>query len=114
MPKVIARANGIDGQIALLPDRVVIRRDGLWNALRYGFNSQREIPLGAISEVAFRAAGKLRFGEIEFVRSGRSDEQFKKGGNAVKFNYKSNNDFETLKEKAFEMIEQITRAGIIK
>lgn len=109
MVKVIMRVDGLDGQIALLADRVVIRRDGLWNAIKYGFNSQREIPLAAISEVAFRDAGSLRFGEIEFVRSGRSIEEKKSAKTgAVRFNKKSQQEFYTLKEKIFELMEQLS------
>jgi len=110
MVKVIARAIGLDGQIVLLADRVVIRREGLWNAMKYGFNSQREIPLGAISEVAFRDAGALRFGEIEFVRSGRSgDEKSNAKNNMVRFPKKSQQEFEDLKEKVFQLMEQALR-----
>ena len=104
------RANGLDGQVALLSDRIVIQRAGLLNAMKYGFNSQREIPLSAISEVMFRAARGISFGSIEFVRSGRSvDEKDKAKHSVVKFNNKSNAEFEKLKEKVFELIEQYSR-----
>jgi len=108
--KIIMRAVGIDGQVDLLPDRVVIHRDGLLNAIKYGFNSTREIPLGAISEVMFRASGKFIFGSIEFVRSGRSvDEKNKSKHSTVKFNAKQSETFEALKEKTFELMDQYTR-----
>lgn len=107
MAKVIIKAMGIDGQIYVLSDRVVIKREGLWNMLKYGMNATREIPLGAISEVAFRAAGTFNFGEIEFVRSGRSMEEKKKSGSsAVRFNKKSGPQFTALKEKVFEIMNQ--------
>ena len=110
MAKVIMRAIGVDGQIALLSDRVVIQREGLWNALRYGFHSRREIPLGAISEIMFRDAGALRFGEIEFIRGGRGPDEHKKSKNSmVKFHKKNQKEFEDLKEKVFELVEQLTR-----
>lgn len=110
MAKVIMRVVGMDGQVDLLPDRVVITRPGLLNALKFGFNSQREIPISAISEIDFRKAGALTFGELEFVRSGRStEEKKKKNQSAVKFRKGSNQAFEDLKEKVFEMMEQITR-----
>ena len=110
MAKLIMKVEGMDGVVELLADRVVILRPGLWNAIWYGFNSKREIPLGAISEVAFRKAGALRFGEVEFVRSGRStDETKKRNQNAVRFNRKQNDSFEVLKEKVFELVEQYAR-----
>lgn len=97
----------MDGQVELMTDRVVIKREGLWNMFKYGMNAKREIPLGAISEVAFKGATAFRFGEIEFVRSGRStDEKKKNNTNAVRFNKKSDAQFEKLKEKVFEMVNQ--------
>jgi predicted amidophosphoribosyltransferase len=110
MAKPIMHVTGMDGEIDLLPDRVVISRPGLWNAMRFGFNSQREIPIGAISEVAFKKAGALTFGELEFVRSGRStDERKKNSQSAVKFKKNKNQEFEMLKEKVFQMMEQLSR-----
>lgn len=110
MAKVIMKAIGMDGQVYLMTDRVVIKREGIWNMFKYGMNATREIPLGAISEVAFRAANVLRFGEIEFVRSGRStDEKKKTNSNAVRFNKKASPQFEALKEKVFDMVNQQSR-----
>ena len=106
MSKAIMRVEGVDGQLELLPDRVVIRRDGLWNAVRFGFNAAREIPLGAISEITFRGAG-FQFGKIEFVRSGRStDEKMSSKHSAVRFAKKQNAEFEAFKEKVFQLINQ--------
>lgn len=112
MAKVLIKAMGMDGQVYLLTDRVVIKREGLMNMFKYGMNATREIPLGAISEVAFRAATGFRFGEIEFVRSGRStDEKKQKSNSAVRFNKKNSATFEALKEKVFEIMnQQTTRA----
>ena len=102
---------GLDGQVELMADRVVIHRRGVINSLFFGYNSRREIPLGAISEVMFRDANRLKFGVIEFVRSGRSADE-RKGKNAciVKFNRASAPQFNRLKEKAFELIEKNMKA----
>ncbi len=112
MAKLIMRVEGVDGQIELLNDRVVVLRGGLMNTFKYGINAKREIPLGAISEVAFKDASALRMGEIEFVRSGRSaDEkkQKKASDSVVKFRKKEQADFEALKEKVFEMMNNMGR-----
>ena len=110
MAKVLARVEGLDGQIELLPDRIVISREGLWNAIKYGFNSRREIPLGAISEVMFRGGSALRFGEIEFVRSGRStDEKKSSKQSTVRFGKVKNQEFEVFKEKVFVLMEKVSR-----
>lgn len=107
MAKVIMRVAGYDGQIALLPDRVVILREGLINALWYGFNSRREIPLGAISEIAFKPASSFKQGEIDFVRAGTT--VIKQHANRVRFPKKKNQEFEMFKEKVFQQLTQFTR-----
>lgn len=110
MAKVIMKVSGIDGQIALLSDRVVITRDGFLNVFSFGFNSRREIPLAAISEVMFRGASMLKPGHIEFVRSGRSqDERKNSKQSTVKFRKLNGAKFEELKEKIFELMEKNAR-----
>jgi hypothetical protein len=96
---------GLDGQVELLMDRVIIHRKGFINTLFHGFNSRREIPIGAISEVMFRDATRLKFGVIEFVRSGRSNDERKGNACIVKFNRAQAASFEKIKEKAFLLIE---------
>ncbi len=109
--KSVMYVEGLDGQVELLADRVIIHRKGLMNTVFYGFNSRREIPLGQISEVAFRDATRLKFGVIEFVRSGRSTDE-RKGSSTciVKFNRQSARRFEALKEKVFEVLEKNNKA----
>jgi hypothetical protein len=110
MGKLIMHVDGMDGQIDLLPDRVIIYRKGLWNSMKYGMHAKREIPLGAISEIGFKDASVISFGEIEFVRSGRStEERMKSNSNAVKFPKKKQREFERLKEKIFEILEYLAR-----
>jgi hypothetical protein len=102
-------AAGMDGQVELLPDRVVIHRKGLLNSLFYGFNARREIPLGAISEVMFRDASRFKYGVIEFVRSGSSVSERKNQGTCiVKFNRAQMPFFEEIKEKAFEIMQTLS------
>jgi hypothetical protein len=107
MGKVLMYIEGLDGQVELLTDRVIVHRKGAWNMMKYGINSRREIPIGAISEVSFREPSLITFGEIDFVRSGRSADEKKRGSNsAVRFSKKKFAEFEKLKEKVFEMVEQ--------
>lgn len=105
MSRTIMFLDGSDGQVELMTDRVIIHRNGIFNAVKYGFNSRREIPLGAISEVVYKPAG-LSLGQLEFVRSGRSTDD-KKNANAVHFGRKKNQEFEVFKEKVFELINQL-------
>ncbi|MDE3016406.1 MAG: hypothetical protein KGI29_05740 [Pseudomonadota bacterium] len=105
MAKGLMTVAGLDGQVELLSDRVVIHRQGLWNALKFGFNARREIPLSAITEVAFKPAGRFMFGEIEFVSSGRAVHHKKTANpSAVKFKRDKNEMFEALKEKIFQIV----------
>ncbi len=108
--KRLMYVEGMDGQVSLLPDRVVITRKGVFNIIKFGINAQSEIPLGAISEVGFRRASAITFGQIEFVRSGRSsEERVRQNSNAVKFPKKKEAEFERLKERVFAILEHLAR-----
>lgn len=110
MAKLLMKVDGQDGQIELTEDRIIIYRRGLFNMFKYGYNSQREIPIGAVSEVAFRNASALTIGSIEFVRSGRSVEEKKNAQmNTVKFTRAKQQEFTALKEKIFELINQASK-----
>jgi len=110
MAKPIAVINGLDGTITLFPDRVQISRKGLWNALKFGFNAQREIPLTAITEIGFKNSNMFMFGEIDFISGTRAPIMpgKKKPANpsAVKFKKDKQQQFEKLKEKVFELMAQ--------
>ena len=111
MAKTIMKVSGLDGQIELMNDRVVIHRKGALNALKFGFNAKREIPISAISEVVFKGATTFKFGEIEFVRSGRSSDERKASKHStVKFRKLQNAQFEEIKEKIFELMETLARS----
>jgi hypothetical protein len=108
MGKIILKAEGFDADIALLADRVVIIRKGIFNALKYGFNAKTEIPLIAISEVTFRPPILLGMGTIDFIRSGRANFDMKRGSStAVKFKKINLPQFEAMKEKVFELMGQL-------
>lgn len=111
MAKTLMKLAGLDGQVELMSDRVVIHRKGIVNAVRFGFGAKREIPIGAISEVVFKDATAFRFGEIEFVRSGRSTDERKASRNStVRFRKLQAPQFEELKEKIFELMETLARS----
>ena len=108
MAKILMQAQGIYGTLVLTGDRVIIRRTGIINFIRYGKRATREIPLSAISEVIFTAPTWFTVGEIEFVRAGssRDDRNEKLNANALKFPRKRAKTFEVIKEKIFELIGQ--------
>ncbi len=110
MAKRIMMVEGFDGQVELMTDRVVIHRPGIWNMFKYGFNSQREIPIMAISEVVLRQPLLLGMGSIEFVRSGRSQhEHTKVNYSLVKFKRQKQAEFEMLKEKIFVLMNELAK-----
>ncbi len=108
MAKPIMRVEGLDGAVELLADRVIVTHPGIWNAFKFGFNASREIPLGAISEIGFRNAHMLMWGEIDFIVGGHSMPQMgkkkKASPTAVTFNKNKQKQFEILKEKVFELM----------
>lgn len=111
-PKPVMYVEGLDGQVELREDRIIIHRKGLLNALFFGFNSRREIPLGAVSEVMFREATRIKYGVIEFIRGGSSVAERRKNTASciVKFNRGQMDGFEKIKEKTFQLIEKHAKA----
>lgn len=110
MAKLLMRAEGFDGVVELMEDRIVISRTGIFNMFKYGFNAKREIPISAVSEVMFKPPLLLGMGSIEFVRSGRSSDE-KKGNaaNIVKFRKANLAQFEKLKDKVFALSNQLAK-----
>lgn len=108
MAKVLMKAQGFDGTIILMNDRVVIDRPGIINFFKYGRAAKREMPLSAISEVVFKPATMFSHGEIELVRSGRAsdDRKLQNKANKLRFRKIQNQQFEVLKEKIFEIMNQ--------
>ncbi len=112
MAKILMKAQGLNGELILMTDRVVINRPGIFNFLRYGPNAKREIPLSAISEVIFTPPTIFTMGEIELVRSGRSSDDKKSSNssaNSMRFARRKVKEFEMIKEKIFEIMDQIGR-----
>lgn len=103
MAKVLMYVEGIDGQIELMNDRVIVHRKGILNSMKHGLNARHEIPLASISGVDFQDATVFKQGMIDFDHAGkRSSGQ--KGRNSIKFSKKHQEQFYNLKEKIFELI----------
>lgn len=112
MPKSLLFAKGIDGQVELMTDRVIIHRKGLLNAFTHGLNASHEIPLASLSGVDFRQAHILKQGMIDFDHSGKQHYGPKhKSKNAVLFNAKQEPEFRKIKEEIFKIIESNRRHG---
>lgn len=109
MGKVLMYVEGIDGQVELMSDRVIVHRKGLLNSLKHGGNARHEIPLASISGVDFQDATMLKQGMIDFDHAGKRSSGVK-GRNSVKFGKKQHDQFYRLKEKIFELISKQPRA----
>lgn len=111
MAKQVMKAVGLDGEVVLLTDRVVINRPGWWNAILFKFDTHREIPFSSISEIKYNACIMILPGRIDFLMTGGTVVIGKKKGRgnsptAVKFNKKQEKEFAALKEKTFELMSQ--------
>ena len=64
------RAEGSNGSVEIVGDRIVIRRKGLANIVTQGIQGDKSIPLSRITAVQFRSAGSLMAGLIQFTIEG--------------------------------------------
>lgn len=104
-PKALIYVEGLNGQIELRADRLIITRKGFLNVFKFGFNSKREIPLSSLSSIDFRDASFFKLGEIDFDFAGHGGAWEGKTS-AVTFNKKKQQDFDRLKEKIFELLSK--------
>lgn len=100
MPQPLYVAHGVNGQLAVYPDRVILARKGLNAFMSQGLGrGDKEISLRALSAVQWRNAGLATLGYIQFTFMGASDLR---GGilaaqqdeNSVTFNRKQQREFE--------------------
>lgn len=99
MDRVLHEASGVDGTVALLEDRILIRRRGLVASLAE--KSDKEIALTDISSIEFHKAGVIN-GYIRFVLLDVSHHKKSlinraKDDSAVWFRLSEQKSFETLK-----------------
>ena len=101
--------NGVNGQIYLFSDKVVIKRKGLTAKLTQGFTKgDKSIYLKQISGIQIKKAGILFNGYIQFTLAGGNENT--KGivdathdENTIIFNKKNNNFIDEFKKKIEEL-----------
>lgn len=96
-------ADGSNGSVEFLGDRIVIRRKGLANMLTQGVQGDKTIPLSSITAIQFRPAGKLMAGLIQFTLVGGREFrggmlEATKDENAVMFTDAQQPTFEQLRD----------------
>lgn len=60
------KMKGVNGQLMVYEDKVIIERKGTNAFLYYGFAGTKTIPLSSIKSVQFKKAGKVLGGYIQF------------------------------------------------
>jgi len=96
-------AEGSNGSVEFVEERIVIRRKGLANVLTQGFQGDKTIPLSSVTAVQFRPAGRVMAGLIQFtILGGREFRggmlEATKDENAVLFTAEHQPDFERLRD----------------
>lgn len=108
--RAIKQVSGIDGQLTLFEDRIVISREGIQAKINHGLKGDKEIFLTSITSVQFKKAGIITNGYIQFgVLGGRES----RGGLmraasdeiTVTFTKYEQTDFQGVKEKVNELIK---------
>ncbi len=106
--KIICKLKGVNGQIDLYRNRLVIKRKGALAKMSYGFfKGEKEIFLNQISGIQLKKAGLLN-GYIQFTISGgnegtRGIMEATNDENTVMFNISHNSEAEILKRKIYEL-----------
>ena len=66
-------AQGVNGQLAVTPDRIIIYRNGFLAFLTQGLKGDKEIPLANITAVQMKQPGLATNGYIQFSILGGID-----------------------------------------
>lgn len=107
--KLICTVNGVDGQIYLYGNRIVIKRKGALAKVNHGFfKGEKEIFLSQISGIQVKKAGMLFNGYIQFTLSGgiegrKGIMEATKDENSVMFSMGQNKNVEMIKNKIYEL-----------
>lgn len=102
MSNLLCEAKGVNGQLYVYGDKIVISRKGFLGTLGHGFAGNKEILISQISSVQYKNAGAVN-GFIQFAFLGGTEA---KGGvfnaaqdeNAIVFNIWQRGSFETAKK----------------
>lgn len=105
-------AIGVNGQLELLANKVIIKRKGMLAKMTQGLKGDKEILIKQISSIQFKNAGALTNGYIQFSFSGGQENQgglfdATKDENTIMFNKKQQPNFEKIKLSIEEKIENL-------
>ncbi len=106
--KLLGAVNGVNGQLYLYENRIIIRRKGVLAKMTQGFfKGEKEIFLSQISGIQVKKAGMLN-GYIQFTLSGgiegrKGVMEATKDENSVMFSMGQNKNVEIIKNKIYEL-----------
>ncbi len=94
--------NGVNGQLELYPDKIVIRRKGFMAFITQGVKGDTTIPLNSITGVQLKPGGAFLNGYIQFTLPGGVESRggivdATKDANTVMFRKASNSDAAAIK-----------------
>lgn len=96
-------ADGSNGSVEFLGDRIIIRRKGFANVMTQGLQGDKTVPISSITAVQFRNAGSVMAGLIQFTLVGGREfrggmMEATKDENAVMFTNGQQAAFEQLRD----------------
>lgn len=111
MSKVLKKAKGVNGQLELLENKLVIRRKGAISFITQGLKGDKEIQIKQISSIQLKSPSFVTNGYIQFGFLGGQET---KGGlfnatkdeNTIMFNKKQEDDFLEIKKIIEEKLDQ--------
>ena len=100
---------GVNGQIELRNDRIIIKRKGMMSKLTQGLKGDKSILISRISSVQFKNATTFTNGYIQFGFSGGDESKSglldaTKDENTVMFKKSQQTEFERLRDKVDRLI----------
>jgi len=116
---ILLSANGHNGQLELLENRIRITRKGSLGFLSHGYSGAREIQIDQISSINFKPAGNFANGYIQFTFLGGTQvksgiQEASRDENAVIFLKKHQTDFEKIKDAVEEKIRDFKAKDVSK
>lgn len=115
---MIKEIKGINGQIELHEDKIVIKREGLQAKAIYGLTGNKNIPFKALTTIQFKEPGFMSSGFIQFgvlggIESRGGLHAAAKDENTVMYVKKDLKDFVELKNFLENKIQEIQNAPTV-
>lgn len=115
MAELLMSAKGINGQLELYVDKIVIKRKGILSFMTQGLKGDKDILLSSISSIQLKNASMLTNGYIQFSFMGGQEGkrglfQATQDENTVMFDRKQQPDFDALKTRFEALRSQGTQA----